>query len=168
MGVDRFTTAGDKLSIFEVEGVKIGLLICYDGTFPEPARVLALKGINILILPTNWPMHSENVADHVIVTRAIESKIYVLSVNRIGKEGDFEFCGKSKFCSPDGNILDQAASNEFKMISAEVDVDLSRNKKSVRIAGVYELDNVNGRRAELYGGLQKIRNSDEIDIVLTL
>ena len=56
LGVDRFTTAGDRpFEVFEAAGVRIGMLICYDVGFPEASRVLALKGADLILLPTNWP-----------------------------------------------------------------------------------------------------------------
>ncbi len=155
LGVDRFTTPGDSFCVFEIEGVKVGMLICYDGTIPEASRVLALKGADIIILPTNWPKQSERVADHVVISRAIENRVYFLSVNRIGTENGFEFFGKSKFCAPDGSILDQANHDQFQIISAEIDVNMARNKKNIRIPGEYVLDNVNTRKPELYGDLVK-------------
>ena len=150
LGVDRFVNSGHELCVFEIEGVKVGILICYDATFPETVRELTLRGVDILVLPTNWPSQSQLVAEHLIPTRAIENTIYVLSVNRVGEEGQFGFCGRSKLCAPNGMPLDQADGSEEKIITGEIDINEARSKRKVRVPGEYILDNVNGRRPDLY------------------
>jgi len=55
LGVDRFADPGDRpFAVLEVEGLRIGMHICYDGAFPEACRVLTLLGADVLVLPTNW------------------------------------------------------------------------------------------------------------------
>ena len=61
--------------------------------FPRPARVLTLLGADLLVLPTNWPTHSECAAEHMIPTRAMENTVYVMAVNRVGEESGFRFIG---------------------------------------------------------------------------
>ena len=56
LGVDRCTVVGDRpYQVFDLGGLRVGMLICYDGSFPEPSRVLALNGADLIALPTNWP-----------------------------------------------------------------------------------------------------------------
>ena len=63
MGVDRFVNHGDiPFSVYETELGRIGLLICYDGSFPESAGVLNLKGADLIALITNWPRGAERCA----------------------------------------------------------------------------------------------------------
>ncbi|HKM53406.1 MAG TPA: carbon-nitrogen hydrolase family protein, partial [Isosphaeraceae bacterium] len=59
----------------ELAGLRIGMHLCYDGSFPETARVLTLLGADLLVLPTNWPTHSECAAEHMIPTRAMENTV---------------------------------------------------------------------------------------------
>ncbi len=85
LGVDRFTDPGDRpLAIFEADGVRLGLHICYDGSFPETGRVLTLLGADVLIMATNWPIQSTSTADHLPACRAIENVVYVMAVDRVG------------------------------------------------------------------------------------
>ena len=79
--------------------------ICYDGSFPETARVLTLLGADLLVLPTNWPTHSECAAEHMIPTRAMENTVYMMAVNRVGVESGFRFIGASSIADPAGTIL---------------------------------------------------------------
>ena len=76
-------------------GLRVGMHICYDGSFPETGRVLALEGADLLVLPTNWPAHSECAAEHMIPCRAMENTVYMLAVNRVGEESGFRFIGQS-------------------------------------------------------------------------
>ena len=69
--------------------------ICYDALFPEHARVLALKGADIFVLPTNWPEQREFIPEHVIPTRAAENRIFIVAVKRIGEERGAKFIGRS-------------------------------------------------------------------------
>jgi predicted amidohydrolase len=56
LGVDRFTTQGENLyRAANADQMRIGMHICYDGSFPESSRCLALDGADLLVLPTNWP-----------------------------------------------------------------------------------------------------------------
>ncbi|HLK57095.1 MAG TPA: carbon-nitrogen hydrolase family protein, partial [Chthonomonadaceae bacterium] len=55
LGIDRYVGKGDALPIIELPFARIGILICYDVRFPEAARSLALRGADVLIVPTNWP-----------------------------------------------------------------------------------------------------------------
>ena len=69
LGIDMFVDPGDRpFAVHDAGGVKVGMHICYDGGFPETARVLTLLGADLLVLPTNWPTHSECAAEHMIPT----------------------------------------------------------------------------------------------------
>ncbi|MCA9081837.1 MAG: carbon-nitrogen hydrolase family protein, partial [Planctomycetaceae bacterium] len=116
LGVDRFVDYGDRdFELFEVEGVRIGMLICYDIGFPEAARSLALMGADLIVLPTNWPPGAESMAEHCINTRAMENNTYVAGVNRIGTEHGFRFIGHSSICAPSGNTMTLASDSEAEI-----------------------------------------------------
>src|SRR5271165_7594465 len=60
LGIDMFADPGDRpFAVHDAGGIRVGMHICYDGAFPESARVLSLLGADLLVLPTNWPTHSE-------------------------------------------------------------------------------------------------------------
>jgi predicted amidohydrolase len=168
LGVDRFTTPGNRplevLRISELGGqpadLKIGLNICYDCSFPESTRVLMLQGVDLLILPTNWPPTSGLVADVIPSARALENHIYFMSVNRVGTERGISFIGKSKICDPSGRVLAAADTTEPAVLYAEVDPRRSRQKHLINIPGVHEVHRVNDRRPEMYGRLSEINRPD--------
>lgn len=154
LGVDRFTTPGDRpFAVHEAAGIRIGMNICYDGSFPESARVLALLGADLVVLPTNWPPHSECMATCVLNARAMENQVYYLAVNRVGKEGGFPFIGMSKVCAPGGRTLCEAMHTDETLLLADVDVAKAREKHIVRVPGLHEIDRFRDRRPEMYGKL---------------
>ncbi len=102
-------------------GLKVGMHICYDGGFPETARVLTLLGADLLVLPTNWPTHSECAAEHMIPTRAMENTVYVMAVNRVGEESGFRFIGRSSIVDPSGRVLARAGADAEEVLQADID-----------------------------------------------
>src|SRR5947209_3390905 len=87
LGVDRFTTPGDRpFAVHDLGGLRVGMLICYDGSFPESARVLMLLGADLIVLPTNWPTGALSTVKYLVQPRALENRIYYAAVNRIGTE----------------------------------------------------------------------------------
>jgi predicted amidohydrolase len=127
--------------------------ICYDGSFPETARVLTLLGADILVLPTNWPTHSECAAEHMIPTRAMENTVYVMAVNRVGVESGFRFIGGSSIADPSGTILARAGAEAEQTLVADIDPLRSRTKRLVRVPGRHEVNRIADRRPEFYGPL---------------
>lgn len=154
LGVDRFTTPGDRpFEVFEASGVRIGMLICYDGGFPEAARVLALRGADVILLPTNWPPGGDYMAQFSINSRAMENGVYFVAVNRIGVENGFRFIGKSRICSPVGATMAFIDNDKQGIIRAEIDPVVARTKRIVRIPGKHIIDRMADRRPEMYGAL---------------
>ncbi|MEX2173917.1 MAG: carbon-nitrogen hydrolase family protein [Pirellulaceae bacterium] len=154
LGVDRFTTPGDRpFAVHEAAGMRIGMHICYDGGFPESARVLTLLGADLVVLPTNWPPGAECMAGCVVNARAMENNIYYAAVDRVGEERGFAFIGQSKVCDPRGGVVAEAAHDREEIFYAEIDVALARQKKIVRRANLHEIDRIRDRRPEMYGPL---------------
>jgi len=152
LGVDRFTTPGDRpFAVHEAAGMRIGMHICYDGGFPEPARVMTLLGADLVVLPTNWPPGAECMASCAVNTRAMENNIYYAACDRVGTERGFRFIGQSKICDPRGKVLAEAPHDREDILYAQIDVAKARQKKIVRVPGLHEIDRVNDRRPEFYG-----------------
>jgi predicted amidohydrolase len=151
LGIDMFVDPGDRpFAVHEVDGLRVGMHICYDGAFPEPARVLALLGADLLLLPTNWPTHSECAAEHMIPTRAMENTVYVMSVNRVGVESGFRFIGSSSIADPSGKVLARAGEDCEQMFVADIDVRRAREKRLVRVPGRHEVNRIADRRPRYY------------------
>ena len=116
-------TAGDRLVIADVDGVRVGLSICYDLRFPELYRALALAGARILTVPANFTERTGR--DHwevLLRARAIENAAYVLAPSQVnGPPGQPAF-GRSMIVDPWGTVVAQA-SDTVAIITAELDLD---------------------------------------------
>ena len=150
LGFDRFAMKGHDLPVFETRFGRIGMIICYDLRPPEAARVLALKGADLIVLPTNWPEGAEVSAEYIAKVRAIENRVFLATCNRVGTEGEFTFIGLSKIIDPAGNVLASAGPEEA-IIRADLDLSSARNKHIVIRENEYELALFGCRTPELYG-----------------
>jgi predicted amidohydrolase len=156
LGVDRFTTEGiDAYAVHDIDGLRVGMHICYDGSFPESSRAMALLGADLLILPTNWPPGADTFAKYLPNARALENNVYFMSVNRVGTERGFRFIGCSRLCDVSGNPIDEANHENEAIIVGEIDVDVARSKRIVRVPKAHIIDRFADRRPEHYGELIK-------------
>lgn len=104
-GEHNYYTGGDKLVTFSLDGLKCGIIICYDIRFCELVRSLALKGIDILFVPAHWPLIRKKHWINLVTTRAIENQMYVCAVNACSKAGDTIYGGNSLLVDPWGEEL---------------------------------------------------------------
>ncbi len=156
LGIDRFTTPGDRpFEVIETPDMRIGMNICYDSSFPEAARILAVKGADLITLPTNWPPTSGLTADVIPNARALENHVYFMSVNRIGTERGFSFIGKSKICDPRGGNMAFADHANEAILYAEIDPEFARKKHLVSIPGEHEVHRMKDRRPDVYDPLSE-------------
>ncbi len=151
LGVDRFTTPGDlPYRVVQLPFARIGILICYDLRFPEPARMLALDGAQIIALPTNWPESSTIQPDVFTRSRAAENRVFVLAADRTGEERGATFLGRSQIVSPNGAVLVEAPQDRPEVLLRDIDPLEADRKKVVVQAGEHEMDCVADRRPDLY------------------
>lgn len=144
---------------------KLGLLVCWDQWYPEAARLMALKGAEMLIYPTAIGWFDTDSEDEkkrqcdawetVQRGHAIANGLPVISVNRIGKEADnhgvlegIRFWGNSFVAGPQGEVIVRASHDQEEVII--VDVDLERGEHVRRIWPF-----LRDRRIETYGDLTK-------------
>jgi predicted amidohydrolase len=161
LGVDMFADPGDRpFAVHDAAGLKVGMHICYDGSFPETARVLTLLGADLLVLPTNWPTHSECAAEHMIPTRAMENTVYVMAINRVGDEGGFRFIGASSIVDPSGCVLARAGADSEEILLADIDPAAARRKRLVRVPGRHEINRIADRRPRFYENLVQPNGRD--------
>ncbi|HEX2045878.1 MAG TPA: carbon-nitrogen hydrolase family protein, partial [Gaiellaceae bacterium] len=129
LGVDRFVEPGDEPPpVFETPLGRIGIQICYELRFPEVTRSLALRGAEIVAHPTNWPTAVRQFADFLTRARAAENRVFLLTANRIGREGRIEFLGRSQIVDPQGGRLAEAGEAGEELAVAEIDAAEAREK----------------------------------------
>ncbi|MEU3828629.1 carbon-nitrogen hydrolase [Streptomyces sp. SID486] len=117
---DHFTPGEQQVVQAELNGLTVGLLICYDVEFPENVRAHALAGTDLLVVPTAQMHPFQFVAESMIPVRAFENQMYVAYVNRVGEEGEFEFVGLSVLAGPDGVARTRAGRAE-QLVVADAD-----------------------------------------------
>lgn len=112
-GEDKDFSAGDKLVTFYLDGIKCGILVCYDLRFPEAARQLALAGISLLFIPAAWPLKRLPHWQTLIRARAIENQLFVIACNAAGTDASGQqLAGHSAIIDPWGETLAEAGTEE--------------------------------------------------------
>jgi predicted amidohydrolase len=123
---------GDDWPVFETPFGRIGMLICYDKAFPESCRELTLRGADILVMSTAWPLmpgHGTG-TDNLWVqqydaferVRAMENGRWFVSSNFIGELGGIEFFGMSQIINPVGEVVATTGTETVGLVTAEIDV----------------------------------------------
>ena len=142
MGEDDYYTPGDHLCRFSLDGIRCGIVICYDIRFPELVRSLALQGIDVLFVVSQWPKERIYHLRSLTTARAIENQMFVVCCNSCGTTGETVYGGNSAVIDPLGKIL---------TIAGETEVIVSAN------LNMQTLDQIRGsipvfrdRRPELY------------------
>jgi predicted amidohydrolase len=153
LGCDRFVTPGDiPLGVTSTTIGRIGLSICYDGSFPESARVLKLRGAQLIVLPTNWPEQATVSRTHQSIVRAFENHVNYAACNRIGGEAGFRFPGGSQVVDFTGKVVAQGG-DQSELLFAELDLPAADRNRIVNVPGKYELDRIGHRRPDHYGAI---------------
>ena len=129
-----YFSSGDSYSVFKTAAAKVGVLICFDQWYPEPARVNKLMGAEVLFYPTaigrvegieesegDWKDAWETVQRG----HAIANNMVVAAVNRVGREGRMTFWGGSFVCDQFGTVLARADDKE-QVILANCHLELGR------------------------------------------
>ncbi len=154
LGVDRFVDRGDiPYRIHRAGDANIGMAICYDSSFPEPMRVLALAGADIIALGTNWPIAAYRTAEIVPPARSMENHLFFVAANRIGSERGFRYCGLSSICGPDGVVLAKSDDDHPTILYAELDLAQARNKRIERTPGAHVIDRFADRCPSFYSDI---------------
>ncbi len=138
----EYFQAGDRVTTFELDGVKCGVIICYDIRFLELVRTLALQEIEVLFVPAQWPVPRINHWEILNQARAIENQMYVVCVNSCGVAGETAYGGHSAIINPWGEVLAKAGDKD-EIITAELDFGIvERLRNSINV--------YRDRRPELY------------------
>ena len=141
---DYYTPSEEGFSVFDTKWGKIGIVVCFDRHYPESIRTEALRGAELIIIPTaNTTAEPSEMFLWEVKVQAFQNSVNIAMCNRVGREGNMEFSGESVVVDYSGNKLAFAGSDEELVI---VDVDLpgatkARNEKPYTAL----------RRLELYG-----------------
>ena len=134
---ESFFALGTDLKVFDLDFGCVAIPICYDLEFPEPARVLCLRGAEMLLTMTaHWRGTgtvgtSENFIRTIYSARALENRIPVVLCNRVGYDPslDDHFVGLSRIVDADGMTIASLADDKEGMIVATLDLNEQRRKR---------------------------------------
>lgn len=151
--IDRSAfSAGDApCDIIELDGLKMGILICYDVEFGENMRALALAGADFVAVPTALMRPYRFIPEKMVPTRAFENQVFVAYANRCDVEGELDYYGLSCIVAPNGDDLARAGAGEER-ITARFDF---KAQEESRRYNTYFTD----RRPELYQALTAVKDS---------
>ncbi|RLB22240.1 MAG: acyltransferase [Deltaproteobacteria bacterium] len=146
-----FFEPGDTgFRVWDIGQAKIGIMICFDWIFPESARILALKGAQIVCHPANLVLPY---CQYAMPVRCLENRIFSITANRVGTEQrgqkpPLTYTGRSIIVDPLANVLAQLDDTEVGTAKVEIDPEKASDKKITEYNHVFD-----DRRPELYGAL---------------
>ncbi|HEX5465120.1 MAG TPA: carbon-nitrogen hydrolase family protein [Candidatus Limnocylindrales bacterium] len=118
----EFVAAGDEVVVAPVDGLTMGLSVCYDLRFPEVYRAQALLGAQAFLVPSSFRL--ETGRDHwevLIRARALENQCYLVAADQVGIDGRGIACyGRSMIADPWGTVL-ACAPDEIGFVMADID-----------------------------------------------
>ena len=143
--------------VFDLPFGRIGILICYDLRFPEASRILALKGADVICVPTNWVsmMTPDRLwdtqgycqANYVALANAVMNQVYLACADRVGEERGVQFLGCSLIIDPAGTPLAGPASTDGEeVLVTQMNLSTARRAKNRNDLNHTWLD----RRTDLY------------------
>jgi len=124
-----FQPGDSGFKVFDAQGVKLGMMICFDWIFPESTRSLALAGAQIIAHPANLVMPY---CQNAMITRSIENKVFTITANRIGeehlKQNKLKFTGESQMTDPAGRVLYRGPKDKETVQIMTIDPEMAVDK----------------------------------------
>ncbi len=150
---DVFTAGSTDPPVVDTAFGRIGVIICYDLEFPELTRAMALRGADLLAVPTNWPLvyrpDGERPPEVQIgIAAARVNRMSIACCDRIGTERGQEWTGGTTIINESGWVV--ATAGDSNIATADLDLVLARDKVLTERAHVFH-----DRRPELYGALTR-------------
>jgi predicted amidohydrolase len=120
MEESEYFTSGDNTdikSIVNINGLRVGVLICFDLRYPEVSRRLVLEGVDCIIYLAEFPRPRDDVWTTLLRARAMENQVFVIGVNRVGADPEISFFGKSMVIDPKGKTISSGSDKEEIIMS---------------------------------------------------
>lgn len=112
-------------------GVKLALIICHDGMFPEMAREAAYKGAELIVRTAGYTAPIRHAWKITNQANAFQNLAYTASVCLCGSDGTFDSMGEGMFCAFDGTVMVEGGGRPDEIITAEVRPDLVREARAL-------------------------------------
>jgi predicted amidohydrolase len=120
-----FLPGQEEPPVIEYRGYQFGVMVCFDWIFPEVARILTLKGAQVILHPANLVLPY---CQDAMITRSIENRVFTATANRVGTERGLTFSGASQITDVKGNRIVQMNSKETGLVWTDIDPILSDDK----------------------------------------
>jgi formamidase len=149
----EMTTPGTEFIVFDIDGIgRAGLMICYDGWFPEVARHLAWMGAEVIIQPTLTTTTDRTQELVLAQSNAIVNQAFLVNINAGGELG----LGQSRIVDPEGHVISNAGEGEAAL-TAVLDLDLATNVRRYGTAGLNRMwtqlaEDTEGLNLPMYDG----------------
>jgi len=141
-----FSAGTEPPPVVNIQGVKVGVMICYDWFFPEMARTLALQGTQIIAHPANLVLPY---CQNAMLTRSLENRVFTATANRIGSEGFGQrrliFTGQSQITAPDGKRLGRLSADRPGILIRTIEPAEALDKSFTPVNDIFT-----DRRPEVY------------------
>lgn len=130
--------AGDELVVADTPAGDVGVMICFEHAFPEVATTLAVRGAQVLAIPSAVPNGFEHLLSLRTRARAQDNQLFAVGCNLVG----YGFCGRSLVVDPRGDVIASAGTEE-EVLRASIDLDDIGRERSTEPA-------LRLRRTDLY------------------
>lgn len=118
-----FRPSGAGFPVFDTAVGRVGVQICWDNFYPEGARILGLKGADLVVAPTAAATYAAHARwETAIAANAIANGYYVLRVNRVGDDGPMTFYGRTFCVNPYGEFAAEPAGDSDGVVLVNVDL----------------------------------------------
>ncbi len=126
--IEPVFTPGETLSTYPVAGTQVGVVICHDANFIEPARLLARAGARVLACPLNNDLSPEVAAEWAtrtrsnLIARAVENDCWVIAADVCGRTTSRIGLGATAIVGPDGRVIAQADPTREQLLVADIEI----------------------------------------------
>jgi len=127
---------GVKTTTISIDGIKFGVMICYDIRFPELGRKYFQEGCDALLVASAFPFARQEHWNTLIRARAIENQSYVIAANRCGMDGKTRFAGNSCIVDPWGKV--PGALDNFQEDTVVQTIDIQENNRVRKLFPIRE------------------------------
>lgn len=122
-GEGKYFATHAEYPVYDTKYGKIAVMVCYDMNFPEPARILSLKGAKLIFVPSAWRVQDADVWDLTTRARANENVNFIAACNAWQEEPMLHLPGHSRVVNPRGRVVAEAGENGPALLVCEVDLE---------------------------------------------
>ena len=129
---DYYIPSEEGFGVFQTPLGRVGIVVCFDRHYPESVRTLALRGADLILIPTaNTKAEPSELFQWEIRVQAFQNSVHIAMCNRVGTEGEMDFSGESLVADYDGNLA-ALADDSTQLLFAEADLNAAAETRKRR------------------------------------